>query len=257
MNQNNEIRAFQPSINRNSYTPLYVQVKDSVREAIEQSVWTPGSQIMAETEMCQLFGVSRIVIRQALKELEYEGILYRIKGKGTFVAEPKMQVTQATRLTGTFQDMVDHGHIPETRVYRQEIQPASIKVARFLNLEVDEQVVVMDRLRLIDGEPFVYGTTYVPFRLCPQLINADLVNNSLYNLLNAYGLEICYSRRYIEAVLANKVEAKILNIEKSAPLILIDSISYLKDSTPVEYFHTVHRGDRERLVIDIGQPPEV
>ncbi len=152
--------------------------------------------------------------------------------------------------------MVEHGHKPETRVFRQEIQPASLKVARYLKIEVGARVIEMDRLRLIDGEPIVYGTTYVPYNLCPQLVSADLVHHSLYSLLQQYGFEICNSRRFVEAVQANKIEAKFLNIEKSAPLLLMDSVSYLRDNTPIEYFHVVHRGDKERLVIDIGSPPE-
>lgn len=245
-------------IDRSSYIPYYAQLKDVIREAIEHGIWKPGSQIPGEPELCRVFDVSRTVVRQALTELEYEGVLTRVKGKGTFVAEPKLIGTYVQNLAGTYRDLVSTGHTPETQVLRQEVRPAVTKVAKYLEIEPSVSVIEIERIRSIKGTPILYGTTYLPYDLCPGIAKTDLTKESLYAELNRqYGYTIARGRRYIEAVLATKLEAELLGIEKGSPLILIDSISYLEDGTPIEYFHIVHRGDRERFVIDVVKSPEI
>ena len=87
-------------INRDSYIPLYIQVMDVLSEYIEGGDGKPGEQLPGEPELCRLFDVSRTVIRQALKELEYKGLITRTKGRGTFVAEPKIRESLFQELTG-------------------------------------------------------------------------------------------------------------------------------------------------------------
>ena len=116
-------------INRTSYLLFYAQLKGALREPIERKLWKPGDQIPVEGDMCKIFNVSRTVLRQALSELEHEGLITRIKGKGTFVASPKIHVSLSAKLTGFYQDMVDRGLNPVTRVLKQEIIPANPTIA--------------------------------------------------------------------------------------------------------------------------------
>ena len=103
-------------INRDSYIPLYIQVIDSLTDFIEGNKLSSGYQIPGEAELCRSFDVSRTVIRQALKELEYKGLIYRTKGLGTFVSEPKIRENLFQELTGFYQDMEAKGHHPESNV---------------------------------------------------------------------------------------------------------------------------------------------
>ena len=80
------------TVDRDSYVPYYVQVRDIVRGQIENGPWAPGSQIPGEPELCEVFGVSRTVIRQALRELEYGGLIVREKGRGTFVGDEVKEI---------------------------------------------------------------------------------------------------------------------------------------------------------------------
>jgi GntR family transcriptional regulator len=98
--------------------PFYAQVKKALQEYIENDGWRAGDQLPGEPELCRMFNVSRTVIRQALKEMEYEGLIYREKGKGTFVAKPKIDQSLVQKLTGFFQDMVTRGYTPVTKVLR-------------------------------------------------------------------------------------------------------------------------------------------
>src|SRR5260370_7422423 len=134
------------AIDRINPLPYYVQVKDALREHIESGEWPAGHQLPGEPELCVLFDVSRTVIRQALSDLEYEGLIVRKKGKGTFVAEPKIGESLIQKLTGFYQDMVELGPTPVTQVPKQETVPATPKVAPHLYLKPCTKLLTLDRL---------------------------------------------------------------------------------------------------------------
>lgn len=240
------------SIDRTSPIPYYVQVRDILRENIQDGSWQPGVQIPGEPELCRIFGVSRTVIRQALNEMVQKGLIVREKGKGTFVATPKISEGLVGQLTGFYQDMVEQGYKPVARVLRQDIIPATRKVAAYLNVEFGSQVIAIERLRFIEDLPIQLVTTYLPYTLCPDLATVDFSHQSLYAFLEQHcGIMIARGRRSIEAVSANEYEARHLKVPKGAPLILLDSVSYLNDGTPVEYYHAVHRGDRAKFEVEL------
>lgn len=246
------LRSLNSAVDRNSPIPYYVQVKGALREHIESGNWQPGDQLPGEPELCQMFGVSRTVIRQALKEMEYEGLIVREKGKGTFLAEPKIVESLAQKLTGFYQDMVEQGYTPITRVLKQEVVSASPKVAAHLGLEPETPVIEIERLRFVQDEPIVLVTTYLPYALCPQILSEDLSRQSLYALLEkCHDLVIARGRRTLEAVPANEYEAQLLQVDKGSPLLMLDSVSHLGDGTPVEYYHALHRGDRSRFAVEL------
>lgn len=242
-------------IRRDSPVPYYYQLEEFLKEQIENGAWKPGQKIPSEAELCETFDVSRTVVRQALNELVHEGVLYRRRGKGTFVAEPKIRESLVQHLTGFYEDMVALGLNPSTKVLAQKVVSAPPKIADALGLEEGEPVVMIDRLRFVDGEPIVLVITYVPEKLCPELINEDLSTQSLYAILEQkYGLELVYGHRTLEAVAASEEEAKLLEIEEGDPIVLLRSISYLKDGRPVEYFKAKHRGDRSRFEVELVRP---
>jgi GntR family transcriptional regulator len=240
------------SIHKDSPLPLYFQLKELLRQEIESGYWQPGQRIPSEAELCQAFDISRSVVRQALRELEYQGLLYREQGKGTFVAQPKISESLMQDLTGFYEDMMAKGLTQVTKVLREEVQPANKKIANYLQIEPGDQVIVIERLRSVDNEPIVLVTTYLPYNICPDLVDEDLSTQSLYALLEKkHGLELSHGRRTIEAVAANEYEARLLGVEEGVPLVLLDSVSYLRDGRPIEYFHAVHRGDRSRFEVEV------
>ncbi|MCB9450493.1 MAG: GntR family transcriptional regulator [Anaerolineaceae bacterium] len=231
--------------------PFHTQVYQALENIISTSL-QPGDQLPGEPRLCDLFGVSRTVIRQALDQLLRDGLIVRIMGKGTFVAEPKINEALIGRLTGFHENMVEQGYTPVSRVLQQKIIPASTKVARNLNLAVNTAVIAIERLRFVKGIPIQLVTSYLPYALCEPVLQADFTQQSLYGYLR----EICHLRiasgkRMIEAVLATEEEAALLAISPGAPLILIDSVSFLENGTALEYFHAVHRSDRARFEVNL------
>jgi GntR family transcriptional regulator len=226
------------TINFESRIPYYIQLMDILKEKVQRGNWVPGGQIPGEQDLCELYGVSRTVVRQALRELELEGVINRRKGKGTFISMPKINEGLAQKLTGFYQDMVERGLNPITKVLHHNVSPSSEKVARFLDITPGEKVIDILRLRYIDEEPIQLVTTYIPFEICPALASVDLTNRSLYEYLETEcGIFIAKGRRYIEATLANEAEAALLGIKSGAPLVVLDSISFSENGQPIEYYH--------------------
>lgn len=243
---------FSGKIDYKSALPFYVQLRESLQKRIKLGEWKPGSRLPSEPILCQSYEVSRTVVRQALRDLEQEGLIVRRKGKGTFVAESKISENLVQKLTGFYQDMVDSGHQPVTQVLTHKVVPASEHVAYRLNISLGTRVFLIDRLRFVDGEPILFVTTYIPHALCPQLADIDLSDRSLYAFLEKESnLVIAHGRRSVEAVSANEHMAKLLQVEQGAPLIQLESVSYLEDDTPLEYYIAFHRGDRSRFEVEL------
>jgi GntR family transcriptional regulator len=239
-------------INFESHIPYYIQLMDIVRERVQLKEWTHGDQIPSEKSLCDHYQVSRTVVRQALRELEHEGVICRKKGKGTFISPPKISEGLVQKLTGFYHDMVERGLKPVTQVLHQHVVPANEKVATYLKIMPGTKVIDIQRLRFINEEPIQIVTTYIPYEMCPSLATVDLTYRSLYEYLETeYGIVIAKGQRFIEAVLANDIEAALLGIERRAPLLMLDSVSYLENGRPIEYYHAVHRGDRSRFEVEL------
>lgn len=239
-------------INFESHLPYYVQLKEIIRARMETGEWAAGDRLPSEAELCAMFGVSRTVVRQALQELTYEGLVKRRKGKGSFVVRPKISEQLVQKLTGFYQDMVQQGYAPVTEVLTQRVVPASGEIAGYLNIEAGTPIIEIERLRSVDDVPIVLVTTYIPSALCPDLIHEDLRNQSLYELLESrYHLVVTRGRRTIQSVLADGAQAKLLGIAKGAPLFRLDSTSFLADGRGVEYYVAYHRGDRSQFEVEL------
>jgi GntR family transcriptional regulator len=231
--------------------PYYLQVKDRLEELIDKQVLKAEEKLPTEAELCEYFGVSRTVIRQALQELEYDGLIHRRKGIGSFVAEPKILESFVQKLSGFYDDMAAQNLEVHSTVLKNELMPASPRVAKYLGLAPDSPVVVLERLRFVRDEPVHIVTSYLPHALCPEVLQGDFRNRSLYRFLEEHGFFLAHGYRIIESVRASDKEASLLNVEASAPMLLIDSIGYLADGTPIEYYHAVHRGDRTRFRVEL------
>jgi len=243
----------QPIIDRSSHVPYYLQLKETLTEGIEQGDWEPGELIPSESELGKSFGVSRTVVRQALNEMTYEGLVVRQRGKGTFVSQPKISSRSLVQsLEGFYGDMADRGVQVVTQVLEQTLEPADPDVANNLKLEEMAPIVKLVRLRFVEDEPIVLVESHLPYELCREVINADLAHGSLYAFLEEQcGLTIARGWRRIEAIGADEDTAASLAVDIGSPLIRLKSVSYTSDGTPLEYFDALFRGDRSRFEVEI------
>jgi len=240
------------SVDRASPLPLHVQVKQALKNQIVRGAWKPGGLVPGDLELCAELAVSRTTVRQALAELAHDGWVVRERGRGTFVAPPKLTERAVERLSGFFEDMVALGYPPVSQVLRQEVRPADEQIAARLNVRPGTRVVEIERLRFVEDEPVVLTTTYLPQDLAPGLEVADLTRRSLYEYLETEcGLSLARGQRTIEAVAADARQARLLRVRKGAPLVFLQSVSYLAGGRPIEYYLALHRGDRSRFEVEL------
>ncbi len=247
-------------IRRDVPIPYYYQLMQLLQEEIEGGRWVTDQLVPSEHELCAIYGVSRTVVRQALGALVSSSLLYRVKGKGTFVAPRKLEEKFVQRSDGFFREMTSRGLNVTTSVLEQGIVVPPPHVRLRLSLEEGESTTKIDRLRSVEGQVLMFVQTYVPYRLCPELSKADVSQGSLYALLrDRYGLAIASGKRLVEAVTAHAPVSGMLEVRSGAPLLKIESVSYLANGQPLEYYDAWHRGDRSRFEIEmvVGEPAPV
>lgn len=231
--------------------PLYYQIKARLLDAMENGQLKPGDRVPSERELTAQFNVSRMTARQALTELENQGFLYRVQGKGTFVATPKLEQPLAG-LTSFTEDMRRRGLEPAARVLSAEDVVAGRKVARALGIGETASVFRLERLRLAGGEPMALEISHIPTAIAPGLLDHGPVENSLYRILNEqFGIRLVKATQSLEAVAANAYEAEMLHVREGTPLLLLERISRDVLDRPVEYVRSLYRGDRYRFTTEL------
>lgn len=239
------------AIHRDTPIPCHYQLSELLHQEIEGGRWKVGDQIPVEEDLCAHFSLSRTTVRKALDALVNLGLLHREQGRGTFVAEPKLVEELVNRPIGFFDDMTERGIKVTSQVLELHQLVPSAEVARELELAPGVTVIKLRRVRSILGQPVVVVDSYVPFEICPSLLEADLTQSGLYQFLREHGgYKPHRAKSLVEAVSANEVEAQLLGTDVGCPLLMIESTAYLANGRPIDYFKSRHRGDRLRLIIE-------
>lgn len=236
----------------NRDVPLYVQLKNILKNQILSGALKPGDHLPSENELGQVYKVSRITVRQAINALVQEGLVYRQQGRGTFVASLKLR-RRLPRLYSFSEDMLELGLRPSSRVITQRVVEAEEDVAELLHLSGENKKVnEIVRVRLANGDPILVEHTYIPYFLCPDLVQEDLGQGSLYAVLrDKYGLVLVHAFETYEVGSIRKREAEILGCRRGLPAFLIERVAFLKNDVPVELTRSVARGDRLRFTVHL------
>jgi GntR family transcriptional regulator len=233
-------------INRDLPIPYYYQIVQILREAIQDHEVDPeqGDPLFpSEMELAEFFQVNRGTIRHALETLEREGLIYREKGRGTFLQRRRVELDLA-QLCSTTEDLKARGWSPASRLLGLSSITPGLHIQRFLNLREAETVWQIYRLRLANDEPISLQWSYIPRRLAPDLDKKDL-NGSLYYILkNEYGIEMSSADQTIRARQATPEEAQLLGISENEILFEISRVTYDRENRPVEHLDSLWRGDR-------------
>lgn len=240
------------SVDRRSATPMYDQLERSLLQSIEDGTLSPGDLLPGEHRLCQIYSVSRTVVRQALGMLEHEGRIVRIKGKGTFVASPKTSEHLAGTLSGLYAEVAARGGTVTSEVLRHGTTPAPAHVAAELQVRPEQEVTVLERLRLVDGEAWSLTTTWLPMDRGALLAGADLRTASLYQVLGEHGVHASGGERSVEAALTDDREGRLLQIGPRQAVLRLTSTTVDDEQRPLEHFVALHRGDRSRFVFPLS-----
>lgn len=234
-------------INRHSKLPLYHQLYEILRGSILGGHWQPGDMLPPESELIAEYEVSRTVVRQVLDMLVNEGLIYRQRGRGTFVSHPTVEQS-LVRVVSFTDDMRQRGCEPGTEVLFSGLIAAPEDIAARLDIEPGEELARIDRLRLADGEPMSIEQSYLVHRYCPGILDGDYEANPLREALDQrYNIRWSRARQVMRAISASPEMACLLAIKPLSPLLHIERISFSQENVPVEFLHIYYRGDRYSL----------
>jgi GntR family transcriptional regulator len=227
--------------------PLYAQVEDVLVARISSGALPTGTQLPSEEELIREFDVSRTTIRTTIQNLVRQGLVEIRRGRGTFVASPKI-VQELTELTGFVEDMKVLGRIPTARVLSRELVPADPSVAEKLMIPPGTTVVQIRRVRLSDGLPLSFDETYLPEDLGRRVMTDDLAKEPIFTLLEErYDTPLVEAEYVLEAATADPAVAAALEISIGSPIFLIERTSYTSGHRPVDYEKLHYRGDHIRF----------
>jgi GntR family transcriptional regulator len=242
-------------LNEPEYAPLYARVETALAAEIAGGGLPPGSQLPPEDRLVERFAVSRTTVRKAVEHLVARGLVEIRRGKGTFVAEPKL--TQAlTGLSGFVEDMVALGRHPTARLLDKRPVPAAETVARQLGVAQGTQVYRIERVRLADGVPMSFDEAYLPLDIGEKVASNDLEAEPIFDLLELrYDLPLVEAQYQLEAVTADQRVAQALGVETGSPIFLIERTSYTEGQRPVDYEKLYYRGDLIRFSTRLSRLP--
>ena len=239
-------------LSRNTFEPLYYQIRENLREKINNSEYPPGSMIPSEAELCQLYGVSRVTVRRAVLDLVQEGILTRGKGRGTFVAE-SYGMTTVNGVQSFTQELLGLNMRPTAKLLSCKVHKASRSLCEKLALDEGDEVITVSRLRLANNEPCMVEVMSFPYQLVAGLEDEDL-SQSIYQLLkNRYNLEVVSAKDIMEPIIIGEYESNLLELATPSAGLRTYRIGCDANHRPIEYSTHIIPGKKCTLVFDHTQ----
>lgn len=216
--------------------PVYLQIKNQIMAMIRAGRLHYGQSLPPERELAEAFGVNRKTLRKATQQLENEGILQRIQGKGTYLN--RQPLYDPNKISGFGDTVRALGMRHTIRLLYTNTAPAGDRLGRLLETDPDEPVYRMVRLRLGDGKPMALQSTYVLHRLIPNVEKIDFGMFSLYDVFAQHGIAVKRVQETITPLLLRNPEAKLLDTPEDSPGFSVEDISYDEAGHPMEYTKT-------------------
>lgn len=230
----------QIGVDRASGVPIYQQLGDQLEQLITDGTWRLKEPLPSETILAQRLQISVMTVRQAMAQLVNKGLIYREKGRGTFVTPPPTE-RQLRRLESFTEDMHARDMRPVAQILRLEHQPPPLIVAERLGIMPDQPVARLKRLWSVDDRPVAVHDAYVS-RCDLDLYTLEL-GGSLYALLERCGIELDEADETIEATAADRTTAHLLGLMPGAPLLKVTRLAWDRTKTPVELLFALYRAD--------------
>lgn len=229
---------------------LHAFIKEELIERIKTNIYKVGDQFPTENELCKEFDVSRTTVRIALTQMAQEGFLIRQRGRGSFVAEPKVYQTLSHTENRFSQQLQAQGKKGTIALKKIEVIPANGAKQDQFKLEENDPIQKIKRVRLSNNEITQYEVAYVPWKIAPGL-NKEHLETSLYQTLkNTYNISIYKTTEIVEITLADKDISHYLECEIGQPCFYIETVAEDKDGRIIEFSRSYFRGDKTSFNIE-------
>lgn len=249
-NKNNEMKKEKSNDTLNYNMPIYLQLRELVRNKIDEGEYLPGTAIPSENKLAEIYGINRLTVRNAVDALVHEGVLHRVQGKGVFVVGNRY-VEELEEHGGFVSSMSGRGHHVVVKELEKVLRPAGNKFANLFNLEVDDKIFYLKHFKTVDGEPISVEEIYIPQEILPEL---EMVNSSVFSMKDIfafYGIELYSMRQSLEVVNGLPKTRKLLNIPDGVAVSMLSVEYFDKTGRLIEYSQSMVRSDKCSFMIKL------
>ena len=233
-------------IDKSSPIPVYYQLKNDLISKISEGIWKAGDCIASERELCEIYGVSRMTIRQAIGELVQEGILLRVKGKGTFVCEQTFKQKDMISFTEIIKQM---GKSLRSELVEFEIIETPEDFSDIFSLD---KLYKITRKRIVDEECVALERVYIPVDYCGY-IDEEMLKGSLFKILEDFGYKVDYSQSSIVSVIMDNELKELFDVNNQVPMLKIVSKTYDLNNKLIFLEEAIYRSDKFILEVNISR----
>lgn len=236
-------------INKQSKTPLYIQLMDLLIDKIENYM-DENEKLDSEREICEQYKVSRTTVRQALNELEKNKFIYKVQGKGNFISSRRVE-QKLIKFYSFTDEMKKLGKVPSSTIMGFEIIVVDKNISKKLKLENNDLAYKITRVRVADNIPMIYEVTYLPYERFKGIRREDLLENPMYEVFKSkFNTHIVSAEEKLEPILTDKLESIYLGIDEGQPSLKIERITY-EYKIPIEYTLSIARGDKFKYRVNL------
>jgi GntR family transcriptional regulator len=238
-------------LDETSSVPLFEQIASWIRNAITKEVLKQSERIPNEVELCRIFNVSRITVRNALLKLENSGFIERKRAKGTYVLSRGVDFQYISESMGLGEELVKKGVPIEDEVLRCEVIEADVLLSDKLGIKVGDKVFALERLRLIHNEPLILSCNFLDYSMVTGIEKYDFTKNFLYSVLEKdFSMRLGDFVRTFEPIILDETQTRLFRLKRGQHLAFkIESITYDIDNRVVEYYEGIQRGRYGKLTV--------
>ena len=224
-------------------SPMYLQLREVIRNKIEDGEYTPGTAIPSENELAETYGINRMTVRSAIDALTKEGILKSVQGKGVFVVGQKSE-RNLNILEGFTQIMKSKKSEPKFKILQNTQRDAGKKFALMFSLKAEDKIYYIKRICYDNKEPVSIEEIFIPAYIMPKFKGIDLTVFSIYEVYDFYKINLIKAIQTLDITRLNQRDAKILGEEENAPVLLFECTSYDDQDRIIEFSRSYTRGGK-------------
>lgn len=233
-------------------SPFYMQLKNKLKDDIESGKYKHGDKLPSERELAEQFNISRMTARHTLSVLEREGVVERRIGVGTFITNNRIKMDFIT-FNSFSKDMLSKGFKPTTKKLSLSKDYATAYLAKKLKIDLNDEVTVLRRVRLVNDMPISIEESFIPSKFCDGIMDLISDNTSLYQILeDQFGIVLVKAKEYMRVTFPDESESKLLRIGANNPCILREAVAFDNESNEVEFSTSLIRSDVVRFYSELN-----